>query len=481
MASTCGGERGRRSPLPRLSLLACCLFAAVCGAQLQPPAPPSLDGGSCSNASSRVAGNSLVRLEEATTITGGGALHPTRDDVPGFPAQWIGVVSFNRTVSVNVSYDHDRLRRGEGLVARSLDGGPPPGSHGGFLGISSKTLEAKNGFVLIQLFDTVNRTYDLPVGLDIGGSVESNKTASIADFNVTWIASTEAYYTGVRVEPKPASPVPCEKSRLGLSASTGTDFKLNWILDRTRSIDTIPDKKSNTWMFIVAIVVPAVSVIAVAVTAFFLSNLPGTEKLTRKAAKNFGERQRGRMVAPTCGGRRGRLGLLVCLVACFFFGVVCGALEGTNYINASFQAANSREEKEVVRLKDAVITGGTLPCWNTLHGNAPIVIAQGGFSGLFPDSSDMAYEFAAKWTPDSVLYCDLRLTKDGNGICLPYLDMGNCTTISTLYPLEKKSYVVNGVPTWGWFSVDYTTAQLRHVYRKGITIVLTLRPTAAFE
>ncbi|TVU31841.1 hypothetical protein EJB05_23543, partial [Eragrostis curvula] len=207
-------------------------------------------------------------------------------------------------------------------------------------------------------------------------------------------------------------------------------------------------------MFIVAIVVP-VSVIAVAVAAFFLSNLPGTEftiggAWRLRAAADVAVSVSWSASSPASSS-------------------ASSAARSRGPTNASFQAANSREENEVVRLKDAVITGGTLPCWNTLHGNAPIVIAQGGFSGLFPDSSDMAYEFAAKWTPDSVLYCDLRLTKDGKGICLPYLDMGNCPTISTLYPLEKKSYVVKGVPTWGWFSVDYTTAQLRHVYLGGQT------------
>ncbi|KAE8780611.1 putative glycerophosphoryl diester phosphodiesterase 1 [Hordeum vulgare] len=100
--------------------------------------------------------------------------------------------------------------------------------------------------------------------------------------------------------------------------------------------------------------------------------------------------------------------------------------------------------------------------WKTLSGNAPAVIAKGGFSGLFPDSSDAAYSFAAG-PQDSALWCDVRLTKDAVGICLPDIKMDNCTTISDLFPKGKKTYRVNGVSTTGWFSVDYTGIELSNV------------------
>lgn len=100
--------------------------------------------------------------------------------------------------------------------------------------------------------------------------------------------------------------------------------------------------------------------------------------------------------------------------------------------------------------------------WKTLSGDAPAVIAKGGFSGLFPDSSDNAYLFAAS-TQDSALWCDVQLTKDGVGICLPDIKMDNCTTISDLFPKGKKTYRVNGVSTTGWFSVDYNSTDLANV------------------
>ncbi|PIA38334.1 hypothetical protein AQUCO_02800188v1 [Aquilegia coerulea] len=97
--------------------------------------------------------------------------------------------------------------------------------------------------------------------------------------------------------------------------------------------------------------------------------------------------------------------------------------------------------------------------WKTLSGDAPLVIARGGFSGLFPDSSSYAYNFAMSTSlPDVVLWCDVQLTKDGVGICLPNLLLNNITSISG--PGEK-TYSVNGVPTKGWFTVDYTMEDLQ--------------------
>ncbi|CAM0945479.1 unnamed protein product [Alopecurus aequalis] len=101
--------------------------------------------------------------------------------------------------------------------------------------------------------------------------------------------------------------------------------------------------------------------------------------------------------------------------------------------------------------------------WKTLSGGPPAVIAKGGFSGLFPDSSDNAYMFAAA-PNDAALWCDIRLTKDGVGICLPDIKMDNCTTISDVFPKGKNTYRVNGVSTTGWFSVDYKSSQLSTVF-----------------
>lgn len=105
--------------------------------------------------------------------------------------------------------------------------------------------------------------------------------------------------------------------------------------------------------------------------------------------------------------------------------------------------------------------------WKTLSGKAPAIVAKGGFSGLFPDSSEYAYQFAlVASSPDTILYCDVRLTKDEIGICLPDIKMDNCTNIPDFYAQGQKSYLVNGVPTSGWFSVDYNGTELGQVTLK---------------
>lgn len=99
--------------------------------------------------------------------------------------------------------------------------------------------------------------------------------------------------------------------------------------------------------------------------------------------------------------------------------------------------------------------------WQTLSGDVPAIIARGGFSGLFPDSSPLAYDFALlAGSPDTALWCDVQLSKDGIGFCLPDVKLDNCTTISFVFPDDKKDYLVNGVSTSGWFSVDYDSTIL---------------------
>ncbi|MFS7940802.1 putative glycerophosphodiester phosphodiesterase [Helianthus anomalus] len=107
--------------------------------------------------------------------------------------------------------------------------------------------------------------------------------------------------------------------------------------------------------------------------------------------------------------------------------------------------------------------------WLTLRGDPPLVVARGGFSGLFPDSSINAYNFALiTGLPDTILWCDVQLTSDNVGICLPYLNIDNGTLISSVYDKGNKTYLVNGVPTSGWFPVDFSLDDLDKVSSQGI-------------
>ncbi|KAL2924777.1 Glycerophosphodiester phosphodiesterase GDPDL1, partial [Bienertia sinuspersici] len=102
--------------------------------------------------------------------------------------------------------------------------------------------------------------------------------------------------------------------------------------------------------------------------------------------------------------------------------------------------------------------------WLTLDGSPPLVIARGGFSGLFPDSSATAYQFAAETSvSDVLLWCDVQLTKDGVGICFPRLKLDNSSAIEKAFPDESKKYDVNGVTVDGYFPIDFTFEELSTV------------------
>ena len=93
-----------------------------------------------------------------------------------------------------------------------------------------------------------------------------------------------------------------------------------------------------------------------------------------------------------------------------------------------------------------------------------MVVARGGFSGILPDSSGAAYNLAVISTgPDVYIWCDVQLTKDGVGICQPDINLANSTYIATIYPNKTTSYSVNGVPTSGYFPLDYTLKDLSSV------------------
>jgi len=101
--------------------------------------------------------------------------------------------------------------------------------------------------------------------------------------------------------------------------------------------------------------------------------------------------------------------------------------------------------------------------WKTLDGSPPRVIARGGFSGLFPESSVYAYQFAlSNGLPDVVLYCDLQLSSDAKGFCRSGLRLDKSTTISKVFPKRDKTYKWGTEDIYGWFAVDFTADELEN-------------------
>lgn len=70
-------------------------------------------------------------------------------------------------------------------------------------------------------------------------------------------------------------------------------------------------------------------------------------------------------------------------------------------------------------------------CVFVLTGKPPVVIARGGFSGVFQDSSNKAYELVSVTISLNVaLWCDLQLAKDGVGICFLDLNLDNGSDVT---------------------------------------------------
>ncbi|KAL7230969.1 hypothetical protein ACSBR2_009277 [Camellia fascicularis] len=99
--------------------------------------------------------------------------------------------------------------------------------------------------------------------------------------------------------------------------------------------------------------------------------------------------------------------------------------------------------------------------WLTLSGKRPAVIARGGYSGLFPESSDIATQLAVQTSlPDVAIFCSLQLSKDNQGYCLSTLNLDNATNIQDFFPKGQKTYNVNGKSVQGYFALDFTSDQL---------------------
>ncbi|PHT55058.1 hypothetical protein CQW23_03544 [Capsicum baccatum] len=99
--------------------------------------------------------------------------------------------------------------------------------------------------------------------------------------------------------------------------------------------------------------------------------------------------------------------------------------------------------------------------WLTLHGDEPFVVANGGFSGLYPPQTDIAFSQSIVYGKGgTVLLCDLHMSRDGHGFCLSQLNLQNTTNAADAFPSRKKTYIVNGKELQGWFALDFTSDEM---------------------
>ena len=91
---------------------------------------------------------------------------------------------------------------------------------------------------------------------------------------------------------------------------------------------------------------------------------------------------------------------------------------------------------------------------------APIVIAHRGASGYRPEHTLEAYTLAIEMGAD-VIEPDLVSTKDGVLIARHENEIGGTTDVASKFPDRKTTKTIDGKSVTGWFTEDFTLAELR--------------------
>jgi glycerophosphoryl diester phosphodiesterase len=96
---------------------------------------------------------------------------------------------------------------------------------------------------------------------------------------------------------------------------------------------------------------------------------------------------------------------------------------------------------------------------------APIVIAHRGLPATYPDHTLAGYEAAIDAGADFV-EPDLVPTKDGQLVCRHENDLSETTDVREKFPERHASKVVDGKAISGWFTEDFTLAELKTLRAK---------------
>ncbi|MFI8188899.1 glycerophosphodiester phosphodiesterase [Streptomyces sp. NPDC085946] len=93
----------------------------------------------------------------------------------------------------------------------------------------------------------------------------------------------------------------------------------------------------------------------------------------------------------------------------------------------------------------------------------PTVVAHRGASGYRPEHTFGSYELALDMGADIVEAGDLVPTKDGHLVCRHEPEIGGTTDVAghPEFADRKKTKLLDGVSTTGWFTEDFTLAELK--------------------
>ncbi|MEU6218085.1 glycerophosphodiester phosphodiesterase [Streptomyces sp. NPDC047022] len=93
----------------------------------------------------------------------------------------------------------------------------------------------------------------------------------------------------------------------------------------------------------------------------------------------------------------------------------------------------------------------------------PAIIGHRGASGYRPEHTFGSYQLALDLGADIVEAGDLVPTKDGHLVCRHEPEIGGTTDVADHpeFATRKTTKVLDGVPTTGWFTEDFTLAELK--------------------
>ena len=232
------------------------------------------------------------------------------------------VASFSTVFQINL-YRANKTVKGEGLafvVASGVDD-PPPGSDGGYLGLTNASTDGlgANGFAAVEL-DTVKQSYDPDdnhVGLDVNG-VHSTAAIPLAPYGVQLAPSDNSSsgdymvwidYNGttrhvwVYISPNDTKPATAvlnasldlstilldKTGYFGFSASTGVDYQLNCVKLWNMTVEVLHDDslpktktKLSGWKLGLVVGVPCAAALA-------LGLLAGLYLMMKKRKKQVGD------------------------------------------------------------------------------------------------------------------------------------------------------------------------------------------------
>jgi len=115
----------------------------------------------------------------------------------------------------------------------------------------------------------------------------------------------------------------------------------------------------------------------------------------------------------------------------------------------------------------AGVVVASLPSASAHDDKGPIVIGHRGASAYRPEHTLAAYELAARMGADYV-EPDLVSTKDGKLVARHENEIGGTTDVSTRpqFTDRQKTKVIDGTPVTGWFTEDFTLAELKTLRAK---------------